>query len=364
MKKMITILTIMSLLLTDAFARAGSSYSRSSGSSSHSNTGTKANYSKPTKQYSSNYVAPTPKPSPSVTPTPHTATPSSTHTSPTVSSPGSTPSTHTSTSSTTIVHSSTPSGGGGSGMGIIGTMAGVAGGIVAGNLLTNALTGNHASQPMYNGQPVSYQNGQPMIQDSSGVMQAVPQGAIIQQAPSDTSFWGIIFTMLWYIILITAIYFIGRWVYRYFKYRKTSMNPIERDKAIPIFENNFILIQKTANSKLTIDKELLGSLVTSEMYDFFNKCRSENLEADVVSITTDIVIKDITTTNYEQDESTGDIYHSVKINANMIDYVIDTSEKVVEGSKDIPINVIEIWTFVSKDHGKHWKLSAIEQYEK
>lgn len=59
----------------------------------------------------------------------------------------------------------------------------------------------------------------------------------------------------------------------------------------------------------------------------------------------------------------GHQYITVHLKFSMLDYTINTNGDVVEGSKDIPAETSELWTFMRDDGNPHaiWKLSAITQ---
>ena len=139
MKKVLTLLLSLLLVVSSAFARAGSSY-KSGGyhtsSSSYSNS----------KSYSSSYTAPKTAPSYASTSKPSYASTSK----PSYASTA--PKTVIVNKHYTVNHASSGGignnigGGGSGGMGILGTGLAVAGGVVAGNLITKALTDDHRNE--------------------------------------------------------------------------------------------------------------------------------------------------------------------------------------------------------------------------
>ncbi|MBI1911292.1 MAG: TIM44-like domain-containing protein [Deltaproteobacteria bacterium] len=72
-----------------------------------------------------------------------------------------------------------------------------------------------------------------------------------------------------------------------------------------------------------------------------------------------IAMREMDITEAWQEE--GKDYITVKLVANVLDYITDESGKVLEGSKTEPVRFVEYWTFVSAIGEGNWKLSAIQQ---
>jgi predicted lipid-binding transport protein (Tim44 family) len=51
---------------------------------------------------------------------------------------------------------------------------------------------------------------------------------------------------------------------------------------------------------------------------------------------------------------------TARIQARLIDYV-ERGGQIVEGSKDVPTDFAETWTFARERGGEDWRLTAIEQ---
>lgn len=71
-----------------------------------------------------------------------------------------------------------------------------------------------------------------------------------------------------------------------------------------------------------------------------------------------LAIKDSAITEAWQEKGTD--YITMKLKASALDYVVDGSGSVVEGSNTEPVVFTEYWTF-AREIGKDWKLSAIQQ---
>ena len=374
MKKVLVVLLTLMVLSLDVYARAGASSSGGSMSSSSSSSrtttstssfGTKANSAPAATQYSSKATAPITSSSvPSTgasTKTTSNSQPYSTATQPTALSSG-----YASQGRTTIINNGGGTaggfGGGGFGSSFLGSIAGVGVG--------EMLFGNHNNSGGYNGGS-QQSNGVP----SNGIAATNQAGEIqssgvtvVQERQSSSSFWSYLvwfFLLLLKIaILLTLVYGIYR-LHKYIKTRRTMNSPEKRDRNLPKFSKMFIDIQNFVSNNDTASRAKLGTMCTTEIYDWFLNVKSENEETNTINIVEDVKVLDITTRQYEVDEDTGDIYHSVKIRFSMIDFYIDsTTKEITDGSKETPVTDIEVWTFASKDAGKNWKLSAVEQYVK
>lgn len=74
-----------------------------------------------------------------------------------------------------------------------------------------------------------------------------------------------------------------------------------------------------------------------------------------------IAIRDISITEAWVEE--GRVLITMKILANVLDYVTDESGNVLEGSKSAPVKFMEYWTYVKPVGRGDWQLSAIQQGE-
>jgi predicted lipid-binding transport protein (Tim44 family) len=64
----------------------------------------------------------------------------------------------------------------------------------------------------------------------------------------------------------------------------------------------------------------------------------------------------------EAGQERGEDYISVRIYANLLDYVVDEkSGQVVSGSSSDPVKFVEYWTFTRNVGEKNWVLAGITQ---
>lgn len=271
--------------------------------------------------------------------------------SPTTTSSTATP-THTTTSTTT--HTVEQSSGSGIGTAIVGSLIGSTVGTVVGN----SINGNHtAGTTIVN-------SGQPQPYQSTGVAVTSDSQAVYQQsvARAENSAARNIFTWVMWTILalatLTGLYFI----YGYIK-RRLMMRTMSYEKNIPTLANQYTKIQ-TLVSLNTMDSKLqLTKLCTPQMYHHLTTISSENADKGHSNVVNNIKVLDCTTREVIVDTDTSSVYHSVKIRAQFIDYFIDDSGTIVNGSSTTPITDIEVWTFVLNNGESTWRLSAIEEYK-
>ncbi len=121
-------------------------------------------------------------------------------------------------------------------------------------------------------------------------------------------------------------------------------------------KNIFIQLQEAwSNGDLSPVKNFL----TDRMYDYLNKQLKELKEKGLKNIVKDIEIKDIEIVHVEEENNQKVVI--VKINASLIDYIIDKNGNIIEGSDKNPVNITEYWAFVGKT--LNWKLDDIKQVE-
>jgi hypothetical protein len=373
MKKILNVLFCLFLVALNANAKAGTSVSKSgssfssskssSYSTSSTNYGTKANNTTPTTQYSSTYSSTT---SGISSASPVASTSSTAAVKPSVPAP-TTGVTHGPTSSNinpgsaynSTTYNSARYNQDSSG-GFMSSFLGAG----AGYLVADALFGHNNHSGGSGGSGGSYVSGGTVTNYPQSAPGGSYQSGTVVQPQQSITFWGIIgfiLSLISQVIILAAIIYGLYRVYRYFKTRTMKNDPVSRDKNLPVFEVMFKEIQKAVASKDSSATEKLGKMTTSEMYDFFLNIRSENEEKGIENTVDDIKVLSIVTKNFEEDDESGYIYHSVKIRFSMIDFYTENNE-IVLGSKDEQVTDIEVWTFLSKDGGKNWKLSAIEQY--
>jgi hypothetical protein len=362
----------------DLNAKAGSSYSSSSSggfSKSSSSYGSKSYGSSATTQYSSTATRPsTSYSTPSSTSSSSSASTSytkpsgsyaTTNSSTTYVKPTSTPNGSVGSGGTTIINNGSGEAQGSSGLG---TALAVGAGVVGGAVIADAITGHNQHGVVQQGAPQGVpqgvvQNGNGYVQQGSYVPQGT-QGTSLVQVEQPTTFWS---SLLWFFglifkLLILCVIAFGFYrVYLFIK-RKQGAKLENREANLPTFKKMFIDIQYDVASEN--GNKHLSLVCTQEMYDYFMNIKSENGEKGFKNVIERVEVVDITTREFVEDEDDAELYHSVKIRFKMVDYVVNDKNEIVDGDKDSLIEDIEVWTFVSKDSGKSWKLSAIEQYVK
>lgn len=398
MKKMLSIILVLVMIAPNGFARAGKSYSRSTGFTSRP---TPSPVYKPVMKTPVYNTAPRPManqtshaPVAAVHPTPVATV----HPTPIAATTPVSNTTHTTINKTTVIHRDGGNGYGnnGGGMGIGGTILGVAGGVVAGNVLTEMLMGDHrnagyapaggyASTPQ--GYPVAGQQVAPAMvgatsgnyvtdgkggiisaptpsDDTSeaihnnGVVNNYTSGAssVIAPVEEDHSFLKVMGYILGGVILIAIIiWLIGR--YRTMMTRKNEIKDmLELETNLTIFKNMFISIQNSYMNELNPN---LIHLVTKPMYEEIIQTRDKNADEGLTNIMEDIQIHSmVTQKNWEEDKKK---FQQVKIRFSMIDYTINEKGELEHGSKTNPETVVEYWTFESVKKGE-WALSSINQH--
>jgi predicted lipid-binding transport protein (Tim44 family) len=120
----------------------------------------------------------------------------------------------------------------------------------------------------------------------------------------------------------------------------------------------FMRIQEAWRDK---DIGYMELLVTPEIEKVFASQMQELREKNLVNYMRNIKLleKSIVEAWIEK----GHQYITVHLRFSMLDYTINTNGDVVDGSKDIPAETSELWTFTRDDGNPHaiWKLSAITQ---
>ncbi len=417
MNKLLMVILIITMVSTDGMARAGKSYSRSTGFTSRPAPVYKpapAPVYRPTPAPTMAKPVYTPKPvykpTPTVAPVAHPVAPTApaVHpTAPAVATPVAT-STHTTINRTTIIHRD---GGGngygnnggnygnnGGGMGIGGTMLGVAGGVVAGNVLTEMLMGDHrnagyapvggyASTPQ--GYPVAGQPVAPAIAGATtgnyvtdgkgGIVPApissenptemttgtssglAPTGAgqpVMMLAPEEENHTFLKF--LGYaagaIISIWLIFWlIGK--YKTWTARKNEIKEmLELEHNLTKFKEIFMTVQNSYSQDLNSS---LIQVTNKDMYNFIKQTKDKNEDQGLTNIMEDIEIHSmVTMKNWEANNKK---YQQVKIRFSMIDYTINEKGELEHGSKDKRETAVEYWTFESSNKDV-WSLIEMNQH--
>jgi predicted lipid-binding transport protein (Tim44 family) len=275
---------------------------------------------------------------------------------------------------------------GGGGMGFLGTAAAMTTGVVAGNLLTSALMGDHrnagyAPAGGYASTPAGYPvAGQPVAPAMAGATEGsyvtdgkggyIPaeqytqsqQPALVVQATpvkEDKPFdWSWLFKFLAGIASGVIIYMIlkallTRWN-NYMERKREVAKMIEEEGNLHIFKHIFAQVQMSYASGANIE---LTHMVSPELYRDILTKKSETQDNGLTNVVKDInVINLVTTGSWE---TNGVKFQEVKIRASMIDYVIDEEDRIHHGSMTEPDVFSEYWTFSSPSKGV-WVLESIK----
>lgn len=369
MNKFTTIAVSLLILTADTFARMGSSYHRSSSFSSRSSS----SYSRPSSSYS--------RPSTSSYSRPSYTTPSRPSTS--YSRPAPTVQHVTVNKTKNVTNNNHDSGGsgnnGGGGMGIGGTILGVAGGVVAGNLLTSALMGDHRNSGYApsggyresapgvpaQGQPVSPamvgQSEGSYVTDGKGGYMAAPvtqAPAVVNMVPAeeDHRFLRFLAYTAIALILLSIIYWTVRKYMTYRERKNEVAQMLEEERNLSKFESMFKTIQTaySSNSKIS-----LITMMVPDIYKDIMLTKSANEDQALTNVVEDIEVHSLTNiSSWVEDNKK---YQQVKIRFSMIDYTIDDKGELTHGSKDKRETAVEYWTFVSSSKND-WVLSSIKQH--
>ncbi|MCL6621533.1 MAG: Tim44 domain-containing protein [Syntrophobacterales bacterium] len=126
-----------------------------------------------------------------------------------------------------------------------------------------------------------------------------------------------------------------------------------REKALDTF---FQIQAAWANRDLTPVRDRL----TDEMFRLLQE-DAERLKAEGrINRLENIAVRSVDLTEAWQEN--GQDYITVRIYANMLDYMVDDrTGEVLEGSKTEPVKFEEYWTFTRPVGPNSWKLSAITQ---
>jgi predicted lipid-binding transport protein (Tim44 family) len=130
-----------------------------------------------------------------------------------------------------------------------------------------------------------------------------------------------------------------------------------RDDVLPMFKDKFIAIQTAVNEG---NQDVLREECTEEMFDFFMKCKADNIRNRVRNIIENVVVENIFTIDTFYDEDLNQDFHAVRLQFTMSDYYVDPAGELVEGSKE-PEFMEETWVFTRKPHSSFWILASIEE---
>lgn len=100
-------------------------------------------------------------------------------------------------------------------------------------------------------------------------------------------------------------------------------------------------------------------VLTSEMYNLMTEEVDKLKQQGRINRLENIAIRTIEITEAWQEE--GKDFITVEINANVLDYVTDEANRLIEGSNTEPVKFTEYWTFTRLAGPNRWQLSAIQQ---
>lgn len=106
------------------------------------------------------------------------------------------------------------------------------------------------------------------------------------------------------------------------------------------------------------DADRLGSIVAPQAIETLRNELQSLKSRGLVNRVEGLAIKDSVMTEAWQEKGTD--YITLKLTASALDYLVDGSGNIVEGSSKDPVVFTEYWTF-AREIGKDWKLSAIQQ---
>lgn len=130
---------------------------------------------------------------------------------------------------------------------------------------------------------------------------------------------------------------------------------INEDLIINLTRSTFYDIQKAwSEGDLTEVKNFL----TGRMYNYLENQLQELKSKGLKNIIKDPKIDNIEIVHVEEESNKVVI---VKIDAHIIDYIVDKDDNIVEGNKYNPVYFTEYWAFVGK--ALDWKLDDIKQIE-
>ncbi len=133
-------------------------------------------------------------------------------------------------------------------------------------------------------------------------------------------------------------------------------NYINEELIKNLTKNIFIQLQEAWSKG---DLSSVKNFMTERMYNYLNKQLNELKEKGLKNVIKNIQIKNIEIVHVEEEKDYKVVV--VKIEASMIDYIIDSKGNTIEGSKNEPIEITEYWAFVGK--ALNWKLDDIKQVE-
>jgi predicted lipid-binding transport protein (Tim44 family) len=137
----------------------------------------------------------------------------------------------------------------------------------------------------------------------------------------------------------------------------------ERSDEVGIGPNDYAAFEKTLHDVQTSygreDVAALWNLATPEMAGYFQEELNENARNNAINKISDVRLLQGDLAEAWREGATD--YATVAMRYALKDVTLDrTTGRVVEGDRDNPQEVTELWTF-RRDNGAPWKVSAIQQ---
>ncbi|MFL5218318.1 MAG: Tim44 domain-containing protein [Microvirga sp.] len=144
-----------------------------------------------------------------------------------------------------------------------------------------------------------------------------------------------------------------------------SAQPVRRERAdeLGIGPQDYAAFEKTLNDVQTAygreDVAALWTLASPEMAGYFQEELNDNARNNAINKISDVRLVQGDLAEAWREGATD--YASVAMRYSLKDVTLDrTTGRVVDGDRDRPQEVTEVWTF-RRDNGGPWKVSAIQQ---
>ncbi|HEX8166418.1 MAG TPA: TIM44-like domain-containing protein [Beijerinckiaceae bacterium] len=146
-----------------------------------------------------------------------------------------------------------------------------------------------------------------------------------------------------------------------------AASPVRRERSdeVGIGPQDYAAFEKTLHDVQTAygreDVAALWNLATPEMAGYFQEELNDNARNNAINKISDVRLLQGDLAEAWREGPTD--YASVAMHYTLKDVTLDrTTGRVVEGDRDRPQEVTEVWTF-RRDNGGPWKVSAIQQAE-
>lgn len=148
-------------------------------------------------------------------------------------------------------------------------------------------------------------------------------------------------------------------------YSQTEDLSNSRTSGLPTISVNEKLIKDIATSTFKLlqdawtkgDLTIVQNLMTDRMYKYLDSQLQELKSQGLKNVVEIVYFQNVDIVDVEGEDENKVVI--VQIDVMLRDYTLDRYEKIVEGSKDTPVDVKEYWAFVGK--ALEWKLDDIKQ---